>query len=200
MTDKKKPSWFQWLDLTTLAPGVLTLSFLAYAIAHGAEGPKGWQWGTAAVGLAFIGIWLRLVLLRRSYLAEFRWYPTYGIMAHPGQGYSLPSDDVLNTAVRETMNRWALYYPNAKDALESDIVWVFFKRDLDESTANRANAKVNGLTFARSHTMQVDYDAADQPLAETAFEHELGHVIMGFSTDGWDQAVHHAFMADHGLK
>ncbi len=196
---KKRPSWFQWLDLTMLAPGVATLAILAYALARGARGPSGWPYGMAAVGLAFVGIWLRVVLLRRGYLSEFRWYPTHGIMAHPGQGYILPPDAVLDAYVSDTVMKWSTHYPGAAGALGSDVVWVFFRRDLDESTANRAGAKVHGLTMARSHTMQVDYDVPSQPLQTTAFAHELGHVIMGFSTGGWDQAVHHAFMRDNGL-
>lgn len=203
---KKKPSWLTLLDFLTIAgPGIAVFGILIYFLIHGAVGPKGWQYLMALVGLSFIGIWLRIALSRRSYLAEFRWYPSYGIMAHPGDPkvglYTLPDDDTVNNAVRETVARWALYYgKKAAEAAASDVIWVFFKKDLDENTLNRARAKVNGLTFARSHTMEVDFDTPSDPLEKTAFEHELGHIIFGFSTDNWDQQAEHDFARGHGIR
>jgi len=202
---KKKPAWLRLDDFLTIAgPGIVVLGILvALLFRDDVEAKGGWQWLMLAVGLCFIGIWVRVLLSRKAYLAQFRWYPTYGIMVHPGERdpYALPEDHVLDTAVRETVNRWSLYYgPRALASISSDVIWVFFKKDLDESTANRAKAKVEGITFARSHTMQVDYDHRDQPFERTAFEHELGHIIMGFSTGDWDQQKHHDFARGHGLK
>lgn len=205
---KKKPAWLRLDDFLTIAgPGIAVLGLLVWAIIAKAESEaSGWQYLMALVGLAFIGIWVRIALSRRAYLAEFRWYPTYGIMMHPGEpvekgGYILPDELTVTTAVRETVARWALYYgTKAAAAVASDVIWVFFKKNLDENSLNRAKAKVNGITFARSHTMQVDYDSPSDQLVNTAFEHELGHIIMGHSTNDWDQKIHHDFASGHGLR
>jgi hypothetical protein len=203
--NKKKPSWLRLDDfLSIAAPGIATLGALFFLLfREDVKSDGGWQWLMLAVGLGFIAIWVRIVFSRKAYLSRFRWYASYGLMVHPGDRdpYSLPEDHVLENAVRETVNRWSIYYgPRAQAAIASDVIWVFFKKDLDENTVNRAKAKVEGITFARSHTMQVDYDLRDQPLSTTSFEHELGHIIMGFSTGDWDQESHHKFARSHGLR
>ncbi len=54
------------LDFLTYAlPGILTLLAMVVCLALHAQGPRGWPLGMAAVGLAFLGIWLRVYLLRR---------------------------------------------------------------------------------------------------------------------------------------
>lgn len=204
---KKKPSWLRLDDFLTIAgPGIATLGLLVWAVLAKAKSEHGgWQYLMALVGLCFIGIWVRVALSRKSYLAEFRWYPTYGIMAHPGDPktglYSLPDEDTVNSAVRETVSRWALYYgTKAAAAVASDVIWVFFKKDLDENEINRAKKKVNGFTVSRTHTMYVDFDGASDPLERTAFEHELGHIVYGFATGDWDEEAEHTFVKGHGLR
>ncbi len=200
---KKKPSFLTLYDFLTIAgPGIVVLLInLWLQFVEIETSAKRWEWLMLVVGLAFIAIWARVVQLKRRRLSEFTWYPTWGVMAHPGEGYVLPPQEEMDRSVRETVNRWSLYYGSkASAAVMSDVVWVFFKRGLDESTANRAKMKVNGLTFARSHTMQVDFDTPSDPLEKTAFEHELGHIIMGHATGDWDQQKHHDFSRGHGLR
>jgi hypothetical protein len=39
----------------------------------------------------------------------------------------------------------------------------------------------------------------NQPIAHTAFCHELGHIVMAHAWDDLDQERHHAYSASHGL-
>jgi hypothetical protein len=48
--------------------------------------------------------------------------------------------------------------------------------------------------------MYVDYDYKLDPIEKTALAHELGHVIHGLATGGWDQAEHHAFTKKNHLR
>jgi hypothetical protein len=200
MNTKKKPSWLLPLDFVSFAvPGIVCLVLLVVGLVHGASGPRQWPYLMGLVGAVFLAIWVRVALLRRAYLDGFRWYPAYGVMAE-ANGYLLPNDEQMDAAVRADVSRWALYYgTKAADAVASDVVWCFFKKDLSEADIGRADVRMNGFTIARSHTMYVSYSAAADALEKTAFAHELGHIIMGFSTGAWDQAVHHAFMQEHGL-
>jgi uncharacterized membrane protein len=53
------------LDFLTIAlPGLLVLVGTAVLVLLGARGPRYWQLGMALVGLTFLGIWLRVYLLR----------------------------------------------------------------------------------------------------------------------------------------
>lgn len=201
---KKKPHWLRLDDFLTLAgPGIGVLGLLVYCVLAGyvPGWPKGAWIGMLAVGLTFIGIWARVVFLRKKALAKYRWYPTYGFMVHDDGGkYHLPGTVLFEAAIWRTIQAWAPYYKSDVLLKGKDVFWVFFKKDLDENTNNLANMKVEGLTIARSHTMQIDYDSADQPLEKTAFEHELGHIIMGHATGNWDLKTHHDFMKLHKLR
>lgn len=198
---KKKPSWFLLKDLFALAgPGVATLGLGLYGLSSGFIATEATVM-LAVVGLAFIGIWIRILFNRKQTLSEYHWYPTYGFMVHDDGGkYHLPGTVLFEASVWRTIQAWAPYY-NADFLVKgSDIIWVYFKKDLDENDKNPANKKVNGVTIGYSHTTEVDYDSADQPLERTAFEHELGHLIMGWGSGSWDEEVHHDFMKKHGLR
>jgi hypothetical protein len=55
------------LDFLTMAlPGILVLLATVILLMAGAQGPKGWPVGTAVVGFVFLGIWLRVRLLRQK--------------------------------------------------------------------------------------------------------------------------------------
>lgn len=201
---KKKPSWLRLYDFLTIAgPGLAILGLNIYGLSVGFEGEYITQGAIlmTLVGLSFIALWVKVILGRKKWLSEFRWYPTYGFMVHDDHGkYKLPGNILFEAAIWRTIQAWAPYYKCDDLQKGSDVFWVFFKKDLDENTKNLAKMKVEGLTIARSHTMQVDYDAPDQPLERTAFEHELGHIIMGHGSKGWDLVTHHEFAKKHGLR
>ncbi len=198
----KKPSWFTLLDVLSFGiPLAGIVGVTIYGTVVGFEGAGAKQgaallWTVAAVWAA---IWARVCWLRKKSLDEFTWYPTYGFMVH-GNGYTLPPEVKLDGAVAETIAAWSLYHQNAKTIVMSDVNWVFFVKDLNENDKNPTHTKVNGFTFARSHSMTVSFNNPVDPFEQTSFEHELGHVIRGFATGNWDMAEHHLFAASHGLR
>jgi hypothetical protein len=197
----KKPSWFRPIDFLSFAlPGVVLIGLTIYAMIAGADAPKGGIWGCWLVAFSFVAIWGRFCWLRKKWLDEFTWYPTYGVMMHPGAGYKLPSPEYLDSTIQAIVKKWTVFFPNAESALLSDVNWCWFKKNLNETPMNPAGRKVNGFTIPGSHEFEVDYDTDTQNLVQTAFPHELGHVIMGNSTGKWDQDTHHNFMKEHGLQ
>lgn len=198
----KKPSWFRLWDILAFAVPIIGISAVTiYAMILGVEGAHAKQglvlcWVVVAT---FIAIWARISWARKKALEEFTWYPTYGFMVH-GNGYILPPEGIFDGTVFKTVQLWSKFHPNAEAIVKEEINWVFFHKDLNENDKNPAHMKVNGFTFALSHTMAVDFDNPIDALEKTAFEHELGHVIHGFATNNWDMAEHHEFMKKNGLR
>lgn len=198
----KKPSWFTLLD--TLSFGIPLAGIIGvtiYGMVVGFEGAGAKQGITAmtAVAAVWAAIWARVCWLRKKSLDDFTWYPTYGFMVH-GNGYTLPSATDFDFAVASTISAWSLYHRDAKSIVQSEVNWVFFVKDLNESDKNPTHTKVNGFTFARSHSMTVNFNDPNGDFDQTSFEHELGHVIRGYATGSWDMAEHHQFAAAHGLR
>lgn len=178
----KKPSWFRLIDLVSITfGGFLTAGALIYALVNKATGPAGWPWIFVATSLAFFGIYFRFVWARKTWLDSFRWYPAYGFMVQC-ENWKPYSDVNFDNKVLDVIEAWSYAHPNAMEVLMRDIKWVWFKRGLDETALNPAHRKVNGVTIAGSYTMEVDYDKPDDALSDTAFAHELGHVIHGNAT------------------
>lgn len=199
----KKPHWFRLIDFASIAGlGILSGGVTVYAMSVGVEGPRAREgvvlcWVVTAL---FFAIWAWFCRARKKWLDEFTWYPAFGIMMHPGDGYVLPSQEECDRVVRLTVDRWSAHFPKAEEVVKEEVVWCWFRKDLDETARNPARQRVNGLTVAGTHKIMVDYDSDDQALETTAFEHELGHVIMGNATGKWDQTEHHEFAKKNGLK
>lgn len=187
---KKKPHWFQTMDFLTfgLFSIIVTVLFL-YTLAVATEGPTGWQYGFGATALGFWVVYIAVLRARKNFLEKFRWLPEWGLMVKKGE-YS-PKDEEINQAVSDTITAWTPTFPDAKKIVQSDVIWVEFHKDLDETEKNPAKRRVEGFTIAYSYQMFVDYDDVSQPLVRTAFEHELGHIIQGHATGKWDLDSHH---------
>lgn len=199
----KKPSWFRPLDLITfVGTGIAIAGLAIYAMIAGIEGPHAVQGLvlTFVVAGLFLVFWVINAVTRKKRLDTFRWYPTYGFMVHAEDGWNLPSDKVFDELVKRTLESWTVYVAGAHAAISSDVKWVTFRKNFDETALNPAHKKVNGLTIAGSHTFGVDIDSVDHPIEKTAFAHELGHVIMGNATGNWDEVKHHQFMKEHNLQ
>ncbi len=201
---KKKPNWFTLLDLFTIAgPGVAILGLDVYGLSVGFTGKHVVQGVIlmTLVGLGFIGAWIRVLLGRKKELSEYKWYPTYGLMVHDDNGgYHLPGTVLLEALVFRTIQAWAPYHKADVLMKGNQVIWVYFKKDLNENDKNLAHRKVAGITIGYSSVMEIDYNSADQPIEATALRHELGHLIMGWDTGLWNEEVHHAFMKAHGLS
>lgn len=201
MNTPKKPSWFKVWDLVSFAIPIVGISALTiYAHIVGVEGEHAGQ-GLAlcwVVVAAFVAIYLRLLWMRNDTLKQYRWYPTYGFMLRLGE-YQLPDESTLDGTVWSTIQKWTKHHSNAEEIVKSEINWVSFHQHLDENDKNRAHMKVEGFTVAASHVMAIDYDTSTDSFDNTAFAHELGHVIHGFATGDWNEAQHHEFMKANGF-
>lgn len=195
----KKPSWFRLYDFLSIAGlGIFAGGVTVYAMTQHATGPKGWLALSWTVTAMFLAIWARFAYVRKQWLNTFRWYPTYGFMVQYEQ-LTPYTDAVLDGAIKHAIEAWSPYF-QAQKMIEAETTWVWFKKGLDETSLNPARKKVNGVTIYGSHLIEVDYDTSEDPLNVTAFEHELGHVIMGNATGQWDNDTHHAFAREHHLK
>ncbi len=196
----KKPSWFRLFDLITLGlTGFLALGALAYTLAVGAQGPYAGQLiglliTVAVAAFAITGVFM---YQRKVWLDTFVWYPTYGFMLQR-ENWIAVTPEHFDAVIRQTIAKWAPFY-SAESIIKSEVNWVWMKRNLNETAINPAHAKVNGLTIAGTHSIEVDYNSPQDELEHTSLAHEIGHVIYGSATGNWDQAVHHKFMSDHGL-
>lgn len=195
----KKPSWFRTIDLVSITfGGFLTVGALIYALVGKATGPAGWPWIFVATALGFFGIYFRFAWARKQWLDTFRWYPTYGFMVQCENWQ--PYDNLnFDSAVLDAIEAWTPLYPNTMEIVMREVKWVWFRRDLNETPLNPTHQKVKGLTISGTYTMYVDYDKPGDALSDTAFAHELGHVIYGNATGNWNQEDHHKFMAEHHL-
>lgn len=200
---KKPPHWFRWVDLVTLGGGALvTLGALVYVLTHEPEG-KHLTLGLvtfALIPVLLLVFWVRSAIKRKEWLDKFRWIPKYNLMMHRGgsDGYLLPADEEVNNITKHYIDRWENALPGSAAAVQKGIIWVYFSQSL--SGKERARKEVKGYTYAYSRTMAVAYDFRLQGLQETAYGHELGHIILGTVTKKWDEAEHHAFMQEHDLS
>lgn len=199
----KKPSWFRIADLLILVgTAVIVAGLAAYGAIVGVQGNNALQGLILmfVVAFAFVAIWAKSAYDRKKWLDTFIWYPTYGFMVHAENGWQPPTSEAFDALVKATLDAWTPLIKNSEQALMSDVKWVTFRKNLDETTINPAKRKVNGLTLAGSHTFGVDIDSPSDPIETTAFAHELGHVIMGNATNNWNEADHHRFMKEHKLR
>jgi hypothetical protein len=198
----KKPSWFRMIDLFAfVGPSVAVIGLTIYAAIVGVEGDHAMQGLVlmAVIAALFLVFWGINARDRKQWLDSFVWYPKHGFMIKANDGWKLPSEIELNTLVESTIAEWSAFY-DARKVVMSDVKWVTFQKNFDETPLNPAHKKVNGMTVAGSHTFGVDIDSSNDPLEKTAFTHELGHVIMGNATGNWNEDSHHQFMKEHGLS
>lgn len=198
----KKPAWFRVLDLVTLGlGGLVSLGLLVYALIAGVQGPhaKEGLYLLATVGFCFTGVWAKFAYDRKRWLANFTWYPTYGVMINAG-GYLLPGPLVIDGLIKKTIEAWLPYHPKAMELLAANVIWVWFDKTLDETPNNLTGRLCNGFAISGAQCVLIDYDSATDDITRTGFAHELGHLIRGNATGQWSQTEHHKFMADHSLS
>ena len=203
----KKPSWFRWLDLLFpgslwVVSGVLTVLTFRYGTTLEGEpltlGPKLMMIGLT---LAFLGIYLVLLYLRKKALDKFVFIDArgYGLMVHTG-GWKEFDRVEFKEVTDATFVAWGevLGVQVTKLYLNSDnIYWAWFEPGPIETPTKQ---KVAGYTIPRSNRVHVGYKTPDQPLTKTAYEHELGHIIQGWVTGSWDETEHHERAKKYGLK
>lgn len=207
MTFSKLPPVLRWWDFLTFGMnGVYTFGFLIYGLVHGVQGTSSavaqWPYLMTATGLAFFFIYWRVILIRKKEIAGFVLIgaPKYGFAINFGMFPSQGLDQLIPSIVTRLEGKWAdvpespFSLSTVDAALTSDLIWVWFKPgDVD---LPHTASKVAGYTVYRQ--MVVGYKEG-ATLEQTAFEHELGHVIQGSVTNVWDQSIHHARSKKYGL-
>lgn len=200
-----KPSWFQPLDLIPLLIPVVAA---AYAFIHGYEAEHHTQAGVMLVAVPVLmwAIWGWAIYRRKKFLDSCTWLPTYGFMVipdtrvKPEERYLLPTTQEFDALVASTVRAWLPFHPTADLLMKSGVKWLIFRKDLNEVPITPKVGLVKGLTVGWGSEIFVDFDNRLDPLEKTAFTHELGHVIHGLATGGWDQEEHHAFAKKNHLR
>ena len=194
----KKPSWFQPLDLIPLLIPVIAA---AYAFIHGYEAVRHTQAGIllVAVPVLMCLLWGRVMYGRKKFLDSCTWYGTYGFMIIP-ENYLLPAEQEFDGVVASTIRDWTPFHPAANRLMKTGVKWLYFRKDLDEKPITPKVGLVEGFTTGWGSVIYVDYDAKLQVLEKTAFQHELGHIIHGLATGGWDVIEHHEFAKKNHLR
>lgn len=199
-TYTKPPHWFKLLDLATFGSlPVISAAVTIWAHVAEATGPKGWQALMWVVTAVMLGIYIRVVLLRRSFLKRFTFFGgKYGIMVEAGEYKTVIEQNMISAETDRTIEGWKKIFSNAEEIARKDYLWVWFEPG--PITRDRGSkVKVNGYTIARGRDMIVGYRAEDQPLERTAYAHELGHVIQGHATGDWTESTHHKRSKDNKL-
>lgn len=178
----------------------MSIGLLVYAAFAGVQGAHAKQglYLTAAVGLCFIGIWLRFALDRKRWIDSYTWIPKYNLMVQFNAYTGGAVADVIELTER-TIKAWEPYCPTARQIIMADLTWVTFEKGLNTDIVNITGRRVKGFWIPGTRDICVDFDG-NEPLQNTAYEHELGHVIRGNTLRRWETSDHHEFIAKHGLK
>lgn len=195
----KKPSWFQPLDLIPL---LLPVVVVLFAFIHGFEASKNTQASVllAAVPVLMWLLWAIVMWDRKKYLDKLVWFPRYGfIIDTENDGYLLPAEQEFDEYVASVIRSWAPFHPGAELLMKSRVKWLHFRQHMDEVPIKASWGLKKGITVAGGSSMYVDYNFKLDPLERTALAHELGHIIHGLATGGWNEEEHHAFTKKNGL-
>ncbi len=191
-----RPSPFKILDALTF--GLLSVAMTGLAI-YVQTTPQTTQayaltWTVAA---AFWAIYVGLIYVRARFIAKFPIMLTGGIMVNP-ENY-LTAAAVLDREVQRTLKLYEnVGFSDAINLISKSTTWLTFRPGPFPHPQNY-KVKVAGFITAGGEGGQIGYTSPDQPIEQTAFAHELGHIILGRAWKDWDMARHHAFMKEHGL-
>lgn len=181
-------------------PAAISLGLLVYISIVGIQSGPATQAVLLLLAVAVCSIAITSVFMyqRKVWLDSFVWYPTYGFMFQPGS--LIPVTPALfDSIVKNAIVKWTPFFMQAESIVTSEVNWVWMKKDLNETTMNPAGQKVNGLTIAGTHNIEVNYNSIGDDLATSALAHEIGHIIYGNAMNNWSLADSHAFMAKNGL-
>jgi hypothetical protein len=192
---KKKPHWFRWIDALTFGLiAVLSLVVAIYFHKYSVDGtPKQAIYGTYVTSAAFFAIYIMFVRARKKSLDKFKWFSKYGFMLNP-DGWNGDSSG-LDDLVKEMIDVWSKvesYKP--EEIISKNIIWVHFQPGPITRVRGIKVKPIAGYTIPNGYDMIVGYKEKNVPLKETAFQHELNHLIIGHSTKDWDETKHHEIM------
>ncbi len=197
--DKRPSAWNLFDALTFGLLAVLVTGLAAYVQAHDVVGPVDSKPLTWVVAGAF---WVIYGLLLR---ARYRFIQSYDLVLSTGtmvqtNGYKVPRA-AFETELRRVCSLWTPHFTSAQEILERKRVWVRFEPGLLVVPFSKNTPRTfAGLTSMGGESVRVTYRGDPlKPLEQTAFAHELGHVIIGRATNEWDNDAHHKFMSERKL-
>ena len=179
-------------------PFTLGTSVGIYAATSSALIPALCSFGFAATTLIIFAI---LTITKYINLQKFNIALNHGIYVNLNGYHTTP--DILNAEVERMLTLYSNAVPHAKLLLEETPVCCTFIPGVFQADG----MTVAGLTT--SDTIQVSYytrDAnnkcivdADIGIMNTAFAHELGHIILQRDSPGSGMDEQHTFMRNHNL-
>lgn len=175
--------WVCFADIDSATPGQ-TLPTGVF----GAQGLMGF------VTLVLAGVYGRLLWLRYQALKPFIFIqgPFYSIMLDPGRYRGSLEPHLVIGQFHTAFDVWQKAFPwsQIRDFADNALFWVWL-RPLPIECNWGSREAVNGYTIVRSRKMVIGYKHAKEPLAETALQHEIGHILQGELTGSWMMSEHH---------
>ncbi len=175
---------FQISDLLLIgAPAIACVAFGVIVLPSSLE--AGLLLFTVALG--FLAVYLTALNNRKKFLSKFK-YKINGVYINPN-GY-LASKESFQVEIEWLKRSYDVFY-------KTDLKDVFV--EFNNGPIIHNGARHHGLTFFGGGAVKVEYLDPKQPIEKTAFSHELGHVVIGRATKGWDEDTHHALMRRFGM-
>lgn len=191
-----RPSPFKLLDALTFGLASLLVTGLAVYVQTTPQSAQAYAL-TWTVAFCFWFVYAALIYARAKLLARYPLTLTGGILINPEKYHT--STAVLNAEVERITKLYeGAGFPNAASLIAKTNVWLAF-RPGPFPHPQIATMKVMGFVTVGGEGGEVGYKSVDQPIGQTAFGHELGHVILGRAWNDWDEDRHHKFMKEHGL-
>lgn len=195
---KRKPSWFKLSDAADFGFFPTIISVVIIYIGIFIPGLNHVFYSLIPIITIFAGVYANVVNKRRRELSNFIWYPTYGLMVEK-HGYAGDLSKI-DEVVKKTTDKWEkLTGFKAWDAINSHTIWVWFKSGPISRIHGLPRVPVADSDVSLGYDIIVSYQFSDQPLEETDFPHELGHLIQGKCTGTWDEILHHVRARKFGL-
>jgi len=196
-----KPKIFNWLDFFTF--GMLSLAALALTV---------FVWFsqvqfqakalTTVVALTFSSIYVAILIMRKKSIdsADFYTFNGWAILNQSSNTNIHP--DMINAEIERTINLWkkVIEWNNDCDAAIAKNYKVIFKDGILEEYPG--GIKITGNTISSKFGAfdgELEIGLAEKPIEQTAFAHEIGHVIYNGKFGILDNEKTHAYMAEHNL-
>lgn len=194
----KKPSAFNWKDLFTFGAVALWFTAVALYVTIAPSPDKSPTalvlfWVVAAAGW---GVYAMLVRARAALLRRFGLVTEDGLLIDLG-GYAATSGAIRAETLHSIARMRHLSVFAGKDpaeVLKRQWVWVRFAPGPLDHPIDHNAPKLMGFVRAGGSAALVAYIGTEQPVSETAFGHELEHIMLGRATGDWDQERHHQLM------
>ena len=151
------------------------------------------------VSLAFIGIYVRFVFLRKAELAPYTWVKTkyFGLMIDFGDYKGAYLEEIVQECEFIT-EKWIGFFGSKNDIHKIDNVWVNFKQ-IPFSLPGQKKRKLAGAAVYYTTEMYAGFNDKNDPISKTSFSHELGHILQAYISGEWDEKSHHERSAEANL-